>query len=114
VVVEDGPTGGGVDRRRLKEVAAGSSRLPMTTSRSPRLCSRAALTVECGVLTWPSMTVMTSDHLSPAQRVVSGFWPGYFDTTGWGFEMSVLTGRTHLEPSVGCGWPGRYGTATSV
>jgi CubicO group peptidase (beta-lactamase class C family) len=26
--------------------------------------------------------------------------------------MSVLTGRTHLGPSVGSyGWPGRYGTA---
>ena len=58
------------------------------------------------------MTLMTSDHLSPAQKAVSGFWPGYFDTMGWGFGMSVRTHRTHLGPSVGSyGWPGFYGTA---
>jgi CubicO group peptidase (beta-lactamase class C family) len=55
---------------------------------------------------------MTSDQLSPAQKAVSGFWPGYFDTMGWCFGMSVRTRRTHLGPSVGSyGWPGFYGTA---
>ena len=55
---------------------------------------------------------MTSDHLTPAQKAVSGFWPGYFDDIGWGFGMSVRTRRTHLGPSVGSyGWPGFYGTA---
>jgi CubicO group peptidase (beta-lactamase class C family) len=64
------------------------------------------------VLSRPSVTLMTSDHLTPAQKAVSGFWPGYFDTMGWGFGMSVRTRRTHLGPSVGTyGWPGYYGTA---
>jgi CubicO group peptidase (beta-lactamase class C family) len=64
------------------------------------------------VLSRPSVTLMTSDHLSPAQKAVSGFWPGYFDTMGWGFGMSVRTRRTHPGPSVGTyGWPGYYGTA---
>jgi CubicO group peptidase (beta-lactamase class C family) len=64
------------------------------------------------VLSRPSVTLMTSDHLTPAQKAVSGFWPGYFDTMGWGFGMSVRTRRTHLGPSVGSyGWPGFYGTA---
>ncbi|MFE2533646.1 serine hydrolase domain-containing protein [Streptomyces sp. NPDC059371] len=64
------------------------------------------------VLSRPSVTLMTSDHLTPAQKAVSGFWPGYFDTMGWGFGMSVRTRRTHLGPSVGSyGWPGLYGTA---
>ena len=59
------------------------------------------------VLSRPSVTLMTSDHLTPAQKAVSGFWPGYFDTMGWGFGVSVLTGRTHLGPSVGSyGWSG--------
>ncbi|MGN9804986.1 serine hydrolase domain-containing protein [Micromonospora sp. L32] len=63
------------------------------------------------VLSRPSVTLMTSDHLTPTQKAVSGFWPGYFDTMGWGFGMSVRT-RTHLGPSVGSyGWPGYYGTA---
>jgi CubicO group peptidase (beta-lactamase class C family) len=64
------------------------------------------------VLSRPSVTLMTSDHLTPAQKAVSGFWPGYFDTMGWGFGMSVRTRRTHLGPSVGSyGWPGYYGSA---
>ncbi|MFU8872931.1 serine hydrolase domain-containing protein [Micromonospora sp. SL4-19] len=65
------------------------------------------------VLSRPSVSLMTCDHLSPAQKVVSGFWPaGYFDNMGWGFGMSVCTRRTHLGPSVGTyGWPGYYGTA---
>jgi CubicO group peptidase (beta-lactamase class C family) len=74
------------------------------------------------VLSRPSVTLMTSDQLTPAQKAVSGFTPGYFDDFGWGFGMSVRTRRTHLGPpprvsypwaaSVGSyGWPGRYGTA---
>jgi CubicO group peptidase (beta-lactamase class C family) len=64
------------------------------------------------VLSRPSVTLMTSDHLTPAQKAVSGFWPGYFEDIGWGFGMSVRTRRTHLGPSVGSyGWPGLYGTA---
>jgi CubicO group peptidase (beta-lactamase class C family) len=64
------------------------------------------------VLSRPSVTLMTRDHLTPAQKAVSGFWPGYFDAMGWGFGMSVRTRRTQLGPSVGSyGWSGYYGTA---
>jgi CubicO group peptidase (beta-lactamase class C family) len=64
------------------------------------------------VLSRPSVTLMTSDQLSPSQKAVSGFWPGYFDSMGWGFGMSVRTHRTHLGPSVGSyGWSGFYGSA---
>ena len=64
------------------------------------------------VLSRASVTLMTSDQLTPAQKSVSGFWPGYFDEIGWGFGMSVRTRRTLLGPSVGSyGWPGFYGTA---
>jgi CubicO group peptidase (beta-lactamase class C family) len=63
------------------------------------------------VLSRPSLTLLTSDHLTPEQKAVSGFWPGYFDDMGWGFGMSVRTRRTHLGPSVGSyGWPGFWGT----
>lgn len=64
------------------------------------------------VLARSSVTLMTSDHLTPAQKAVSGFWPGYFADRGWGFGMSVVTRRTQLGPSVGSyGWAGFYGTA---
>jgi CubicO group peptidase (beta-lactamase class C family) len=63
------------------------------------------------VLSRPAVTLMTSDHLTPEQKAVSGFWPGYFDAMGWGFGMSVRTRRTGLGPSVGSyGWPGYFGT----
>jgi len=73
------------------------------------------------VLSRPSVTLMTSDHLTPAQKAVSGFTPGYFDDIGWGFGMSVRTRRPHVGPSPGVsypwaasvgsyGWPGVYGT----
>ena len=73
------------------------------------------------VLSRPSVTLMTSDHLTPAQKAVSGFTRGYFDDIGWGFGMSVRTRRPHPGPppgvsypwaaSVGSyGWPGVYGT----
>jgi CubicO group peptidase (beta-lactamase class C family) len=62
------------------------------------------------VLSRPSVTLMTSDQLTPAQKAVSGR-PLYADM-GWGFGMAVLTRRTHLGPSAGSyGWWGGYGTA---
>jgi CubicO group peptidase (beta-lactamase class C family) len=76
------------------------------------------------VLSRPSVTLMTSDHLTSAQKAVSGFTPGYFNDIGWGFGMSVRTRRGHIGPppgvsypwaaSVGSyGWPGVYGTGWS-
>jgi CubicO group peptidase (beta-lactamase class C family) len=64
------------------------------------------------VLSRASVALMTSDQLTAEQRAISGFGPGYFDSMGWGFGLSVRTRRTHLGPSVGSyGWPGYYGTA---
>ena len=111
-VVEDAPDGrwsrppafesggGGLVSTAEDYLAFASALLAGGTHRGERVLSR------------PSVTLMTSDHLTPAQKTVSGFWPGYFDTMGWGFGMSVRTRRTHLGPSVGSyGWPGFYGTA---
>ena len=111
-VVEDAPDGrfsrprvfesggGGLVSTAEDYLAFASALLAGGTHRGERVLSR------------PSVTLMTSDHLTPAQKAVSGFWPGYFDAMGWGFGMSVRTRRTHLGPSVGSyGWPGFYGTA---
>jgi CubicO group peptidase (beta-lactamase class C family) len=62
------------------------------------------------VLSPPSVKLMTSDQLTPAQKAVPGSTPGYFDYFGWGFGMAVRTRRTHLGPSAGSdGWNGGYG-----
>ncbi len=63
------------------------------------------------LLSRPSVTLMTSDHLTAAQRAVSGFWPGYFDNTSWGLGVGIVTRRTRLGPSAGSyGWNGLWGT----
>ena len=106
------PTGSGAGRRRSKRGGGG-----LVSTADDYLAFASALLAGGThhgerVLSRPSVTLMTSDQLTPAQKAVSGFWPGYFDTMGWGFGMSVRTRRTHLGPSVGSyGWPGFYGTA---
>jgi len=63
------------------------------------------------LLSRPSVTLMTGDHLTAAQRAVSGFRPGYFESTSWGFGVGVVTRRTRLGPSAGSyGWNGLWGT----
>jgi CubicO group peptidase (beta-lactamase class C family) len=120
IVIEDGPDGywsrppafedggGGLVSTASDYLAFASALLAGGTRHGERVLSR------------PTVTLMTSDHLSPAQKAVSGFQPGYFDDIGWGFGMSVRTQRRHLGPwpvsypplaSVGSyGWPGIYGT----
>jgi CubicO group peptidase (beta-lactamase class C family) len=111
-VVEDAPEGrwsrppvfesggGGLVSTADDYLAFASALLAGGAHRGERLLSR------------PSVTLMTSDQLTPAQKAVSGFWPGYFDAMGWGFGMSVRTSRTNLGPSVGSyGWSGFYGSA---
>jgi len=64
------------------------------------------------VLSPESVTLMTTNHLSPAQLALSGFEPDYFDGLGWGFGMSVRTDKAHFGAAAGTyGWPGYYGTA---
>jgi CubicO group peptidase (beta-lactamase class C family) len=112
VVVEEGPDGywsqppafesggGGLISTASDYLAFASALLAGGTHNGERVLSR------------PSVTLMTSDHLTPAQKAVSGFGPANFDDIGWGFGMSVRTRRTHLGPSAGSyGWPGRYSTA---
>ncbi len=64
------------------------------------------------LLSQESVTLMTSDQLTPQQKAACGFGPRYLDAMGWGFGMSVITRRTNGGLSVGSyGWPGMYGTA---
>jgi CubicO group peptidase (beta-lactamase class C family) len=64
------------------------------------------------ILARPSVEAMTTDQLTPAQKAVSGLTPGFFDSSGWGFGVSVVTQRTTTTESVGSyGWGGGLGTA---
>jgi CubicO group peptidase (beta-lactamase class C family) len=64
-----------------------------------------------GILSRPSVELMTTDQLTPAQKAVSGFFPGYFDDRGWGFGVAVDTVRTGLHSVGRFGWDGGTGTS---
>jgi CubicO group peptidase (beta-lactamase class C family) len=64
------------------------------------------------ILSRPSVETMTTDQLTPQQKTVSGLVPGYFDTHGWGFGLSIVTKRDGVAGSVGkFGWDGGLGTS---
>jgi CubicO group peptidase (beta-lactamase class C family) len=64
------------------------------------------------VLSRPSVETMTTDQLTPEQKAVSGLVPGYFDSHGWGFGVSIVTRRDDVPAVPGrFGWDGGLGTS---
>jgi len=62
------------------------------------------------ILSRPSVELMTTDQLSPDQKLGSELF--FCDNRGWGFGMSVFTRRDHLHNVPGrFGWEGGYGTS---
>jgi CubicO group peptidase (beta-lactamase class C family) len=64
------------------------------------------------ILSRPSVETMTTDHLTAAQKAVSGLVPGDFDNIGWGFGVALVTRRQDVAAPVGSfGWDGGLGTS---
>lgn len=64
------------------------------------------------ILSRPSVELMTTDHLTPEQKAISGFSPGFWDNRGWGFGLSMITRRDDIAGVPGrYGWDGGYGTS---
>jgi CubicO group peptidase (beta-lactamase class C family) len=64
------------------------------------------------ILSRPSVETMSTDHLTPEQKAMSGLVPGYFGSHGWGFGVSVVTRREDIGGSIGrFGWDGGLGTS---
>jgi CubicO group peptidase (beta-lactamase class C family) len=60
----------------------------------------------------PSVETMTTDQLTPEQKATSGIVPGYFDSHGWGFGVSMVTRRDDVAAVPGrFGWDGGLGTS---
>jgi len=60
-----------------------------------------------------SVRAMTQDQLTPAQRAASAssFFPGFFDTNGWGYGVGVSTAPDAVSSVPGrYGWDGGFGT----
>ena len=64
------------------------------------------------ILSRPSVEAMTINHLTPQQLARDSLQPGYFDSHGWGFGLSMVTRRAGVAGSVGAfGWDGGLGTS---
>lgn len=64
------------------------------------------------ILSRLSIEAMTTDQLTPEQKAVSSLVPGFFDTHGWGFGVSVITKRDDIAAVPGrYGWDGATGTS---
>ncbi len=72
----------------------------------------------CGkdrILSRPSIELMTTDQLTPAQKAASPFFEGFWDSRGWGFGLSVVTRRDELAGVPGrFGWDGAFSTSLYV
>ncbi len=64
------------------------------------------------ILSRLSVELMTTDHITAEQKTASEFFPGFWDSRGWGFGLSIVTRRHHLAAVPGrYGWDGGYGTS---
>jgi CubicO group peptidase (beta-lactamase class C family) len=64
------------------------------------------------ILSRPSVELMTTDQITPEQKAASPFFPGFWDSRGWGFGVSVVTRRDGVASVPGrFGWDGGYGTS---
>jgi CubicO group peptidase (beta-lactamase class C family) len=62
-------------------------------------------------LSRPSVELITANQLTPEQKAVSGLYPGFFDSRGWGFGVAVVTRCDDVAAVPGrYGWDGGLGT----
>jgi CubicO group peptidase (beta-lactamase class C family) len=57
-----------------------------------------------------SVELMTTDHITPEQKAVSPFGPGFWEKRGWGYALSIVHKHEPGDPR-GLGWDGGYGTS---
>lgn len=67
------------------------------------------------ILSRPSIELMTMDHLTPEQKVVSPFFEHFWNSCGWGLGLGVVTARQDVAEAPGrFGWDGAFGTSWHV
>jgi CubicO group peptidase (beta-lactamase class C family) len=64
------------------------------------------------ILSERSVALMTTDYITPGQKAVSPFSPGFWDRRGWGYGLSIVH-KPVPGDFRGFGWGGRYGTSCS-
>jgi len=64
------------------------------------------------ILSRDSVELMTTDQITPEQKAASEFFPGFWESWGWGFGLAIVTRRDDLAAVPGrYGWDGGYGTS---
>jgi len=67
------------------------------------------------ILARPTVQLMMTDQLTPAQKAASPFFPGFWDNKGWGFGGAVIIRRDGIAATPGSyGWSGGFGTSFIV
>ena len=81
-------------------LAFGRMLLDNGSSRGQRILSRS------------SVELMTRDQLTPAEKSISPFFPGFWDTFGWGLGLGVVSEKRYVGRGPGCfGWDGACTTS---
>jgi CubicO group peptidase (beta-lactamase class C family) len=60
------------------------------------------------ILSRPSVELMITDHLTPAQKAVSPFFENFWDSRGWGLGLSIVTRRAEVAGPGRFGWDGAF------
>ena len=111
-LVEDEPAGGGyhagippfdVSHGELVSTARDYHRLASMLMRGGELDGVRLLSPE-------SVAAMTRDHIDPAQKTDDAFFPGFWDTTGWGYGMGITVAPDEYGRPGRYSWMGGYGT----
>jgi CubicO group peptidase (beta-lactamase class C family) len=64
------------------------------------------------LLSAQSVREMTTNQLTPEQIAASEFFPGFFDTNGWGYGVAVTIAPDAVSKTPGrYGWDGGFGTS---
>jgi CubicO group peptidase (beta-lactamase class C family) len=66
------------------------------------------------ILSRPSVELMTTDQLTPAQKAATLSSPGFFDMYSWGLGIGLITGRRSFLSPGAFGWDGGLGTSMWV
>ena len=64
------------------------------------------------ILARPTVELMTTDHITPAQKAASPFFERFWDAHGWGLGLGIVTARDDIADVPGrFGWDGAFGTS---
>jgi CubicO group peptidase (beta-lactamase class C family) len=116
VVVLDPARDGQMSRAPAFESGAGGlvSTIDDMTAFGRMLLGAGALDGE-RILSRRTVELMTSDHLTAAQKATSPFFPGFWTNHGWGLGIGVVTTRHDVADTPGAfGWDGAFGTSWQV